>query len=270
MTPPEDTTLVDLAVEAAWAAGSILLDHAGRLAEGADLGVGSKATPTDLVSDADRASERAIAQHLRTARPDDGLLGEEGEARQRGTSGLRWVIDPLDGTINFLHGLASWSVSIAVEDEHGVLAGVVHQPTTGDTFHARRGHGAHLGDRGLAVSRVTGLDDILLATGFAYDPAIRVDQGRDLADLLPRVRDVRRAGSAALDLAWCAAGRVDGYLEFGLSPWDWAAGRLLVTEAGGTVSTTTRRLGGREHPGVVAGGTVAHDALVVWLSEGPR
>ncbi len=270
MTPSDEAALVDLAVRAAWAAGGILLDHAERLAEGADLGVGAKTTPTDLVSDADRAAERAIAQHLQAGRPDDGLLGEEGEARRRGTSGLRWVIDPLDGTINFLHGLASWSVSIAVEDERGSLAGVVHQPTTGDTFRARRGHGTHCGERELAVSRVTGLDDILLATGFAYDATIRVDQGRDLADLLPRVRDVRRMGSAALDLAWCAAGRVDGYLEFGLSPWDWAAGRLLVTEAGGTVSTPTRRLGGREHPGVVAGGPVAHDALVAWLSEAPR
>ena len=259
--------LVDLAVGAAQAAGRILLDQAERLAEGADIGIGSKATPTDLVSDADRAAERAIAQHLQAARPEDGLLGEEGEASHQGTSGLRWLIDPLDGTINFLHGLASWSVSIAVEDDRGALAGVVHQPTTGDIFHARRGHGAHLGDRELAVSRVTGLDDILLATGFAYDVAMRVDQGRDLADLLPRVRDVRRAGSAALDLAWCAAGRVDGYLEFGLGPWDWAAGRLLVTESGGTVSTPTRWLGGREHPGVVAGGPVAHDALAAWLSE---
>ena len=268
MLPPDDDMLVELAIRTAQDAGRVLLDHAGRLAAGADLDVASKATPTDLVSDADRAAERTIAQHLRTARPDDGLLGEEGQASHRGTSGLRWVIDPLDGTINFLHGLASWCVSIAVEDEHGILAGVVHQPTTGDTFHAHRGRGAHLGERALAVSRVSGLDDILLATGFAYDAAVRVDQGRDLADLLPRVRDVRRAGSAALDLAWCAAGHVDGYLEFGLGPWDWAAGQLLVTEAGGTVSTPTRVLGGREHPGVVAGGRVAHDALATWLSEG--
>jgi myo-inositol-1(or 4)-monophosphatase len=269
VTAAKDTTLVDLALGVARSAGQVLLDHAERLAEGADLGVGAKATPTDLVSDADRAAERTIGEQLQAARPDDGLLGEEGEASQRGTSGLRWVIDPLDGTINFLHGLASWCVSIAVEDELGILAGVVHQPTTGDTFHARRGHGAYLDDRPLAVSRITGLDDILLATGFAYDAAIRVDQGRDLAALLPRVRDVRRAGSAALDLAWCAAGRVDGYLEFGLSPWDWAAGRLLVTEAGGTVSTPTRLLGGRERVGVVAGGPVAHDALAAWLAGGP-
>ncbi|MCA1783769.1 MAG: inositol monophosphatase [Intrasporangiaceae bacterium] len=267
MTDPDATRLVDVALDAARTAGVLLVEQAARLAEGADLGVGSKATPTDLVSEADRAAERLIAQHLQAARPDDGLLGEEGEASHRGTSGLRWVIDPLDGTINFLHGLATWCVSIAVEDERGILAGVVHQPTTGDTFHAARGQGAHLDGHPLAVSRVTGLGDILLATGFAYDAAIRVDQGRDVADLLPRVRDLRRAGSAALDLAWCAAGRVDGYLEFGLAPWDWAAGRLLVTEAGGTVSTPTRFLGGRERPGVVAGGPVAHDALAAWLSE---
>lgn len=259
-------TLAELAVTAAHDAGRLLTDHAARLAAGEDLGVGAKATPTDLVSDADRAAERAIADGILAACPDDGFLGEEGQASRRGTTGRRWVIDPLDGTINFLHGLASWAVSIAVEDDHGVLAGVVHQPTTGDTFRAARGCGATLDGRPLAVTEVTGLADILLATGFAYDAAIRVDQGRDLAGLLPQVRDIRRAGSAALDLAWCAAGRLDGYLEFGLQPWDWAAGRLLVTEAGGRVSLTTRRLGGRDQPGLVAGGPTAHDALTAWLA----
>lgn len=266
MSQPVDA-LADLAVTVAHDAGRILADHADRLAAGQDLGVGAKATPTDLVSDADRAAERAIADAIFAVHPDDGFLGEEGEASRRGTTGRRWVIDPLDGTINFLHGLASWAVSVAVEDDDGVLAGVVYQPTTGDTFRAARGQGASLDGRPLAVTEVTGLADILLATGFAYDATIRVDQGRDLAGLLPRVRDVRRAGSAALDLAWCAAGRLDGYLEFGLQPWDWAAGRLLVTEAGGRVSPCTRHLGGSDQQGVVAGGAVAHDALTAWLAE---
>jgi myo-inositol-1(or 4)-monophosphatase len=257
--------LCDLAVTVAHDAGDILQRYATRLAAGEDLGIGAKATPTDLVSDADRAAELAIAERLLEARPDDGILGEEGQVARRGTSGLRWVVDPLDGTINFLHGLASWAVSIAVEDEEGVVAGVVHQPTTGDTFHAARGHGSYLAGRQLAVTDVDGLSGILLATGFAYDVAVRAEQGRDLADLLPRVRDVRRAGSAALDLAWCAAGRLDGYLEFGLGPWDWAAGRLLVTEAGGVVAPRTRTYAGRERPGVVAGGTTAVAALNDWL-----
>ncbi len=256
-----------VAVEVAEAAGALLLGYAGQRASGGDLGVATKSSATDPVSEADRAAERLISERLAAARPDDGLLAEEDQADRRGTSGLRWVVDPLDGTVNFLYGLPQWCVSVACEDDHGAIVAVVHDPSRGETFRAARGAGAHLADATLAVTRVAALSDALVATGFAYAPEVRADQGRDVARLLPRVRDVRRAGSAALDLAWCAAGRLDAYVEFGLKPWDWAAGRLLVVEAGGVVSEHTRALGQQEVAGLVAGGRTAHDALLAALDE---
>jgi myo-inositol-1(or 4)-monophosphatase len=167
--------------------------------------------------------------------------------------------------VNFLYGLGSWSVSIACEDASGAMVGVVHHPTTGETFRASRGGGAWLDDRQLAVSSVRSLAETLVATGFSYDPAARADQGAMIGALLPEVRDVRRCGSAALDLAWCASGRFDAYLEFGLHPWDWAAGSLLVREAGGVVTEHHRRLGGSSRLGLIAGGRASHDGLADWV-----
>ena len=263
--PHDPTALLDLAVDLAEDAGRLLLRFADERSAGGDLGVGSKSSATDPVSDADRSAEQLIADRLLEVRPDDGLLGEEDQAARSGSSGLRWVVDPLDGTVNFLYGLGSWSVSIACEDADGALVGVVHHPLAGETFRAMRSGGAWLGDRRLAVSGVGTLADTLVATGFSYDPATRADQGAMIGALLPEVRDVRRCGSAALDLAWCASGRVDGYLEFDLRPWDWAAGALLVREAGGVVSDHRRDLGGSDRLGLVAGGTASHAALVTWL-----
>lgn len=262
VTGTQPTALRELAVRLAEEAGALLSTYAARLSQ---LTVEAKTSATDPVSEADRAAELLIAEQLAAARPDDGLLAEEDQAARRGTSGLRWVVDPLDGTVNFLYGLPAWCVSVAVEDDRGVLAAAVHHPAGGETFHAARGHGARAGGTALSVSGVEGLDRTLVATGFAYDPEVRADQAVDVADLLGRVRDVRRCGAAALDLAWTAAGRVDAYLEFGLQPWDWAAGRLLVEEAGGRVSEHERELGGRRLPGLVAGGEHAHGALTSWL-----
>lgn len=267
--PTDRAELLDLAVRIAEEAGTLLAGFAQRRLAGEDLGVGVKSSATDPVSEADRAAERLIAERLLTARPDDGLLGEEDQASRRGTSGLRWVVDPLDGTVNFLYGLPAWSVSVACEDEQGTLVGVVHQPSTAQTFHASRGGGAWRGQRRLVASGVEDLSQALVATGFSYDPAARLDQARDLLRLLPSVRDVRRVGSAALDLAWCAEGRVDAFVEFGLQSWDWTAGALLVTEAGGTVTLRQRRLGGQQRAGLVAGGRVVHDALLAWLEQSP-
>jgi fructose-1,6-bisphosphatase/inositol monophosphatase family enzyme len=188
-----------------------------------------------MVSDADRAAESAIAELIHRERPDDGLLGEEG-ASAGGSSGRRWVVDPLDGTTNYLYGFPVWAVSVAVEDADGALAGVVLDPLRDELFAAARGAGATVDGRPLRVREGVPLERSLIATGFAYDPARRAEQARVLHHVLPRVRDIRRAGAAAIDLAWVAAGRVDGYYERGLQPWDWAAGRLLVTEAGGAVA----------------------------------
>jgi myo-inositol-1(or 4)-monophosphatase len=261
------SSLARLAAEVAQEAGGLLREHAAALHAGADLRVRTKSSTSDPVSAADRAAERLIGARLAAARPDDGMLGEEGEAGRVGTSGLTWVVDPLDGTVNFLYGNPMWSVSVACVDAEGPLAGAVHDPNRDETFVAWRGGGAHLRDDRLRVTELADPTGALVATGFAYDPTHRAAWGRSVAALLARTRDVRRAGSAALDLAWCAAGRVDGYVEFGLEVWDWAAGRLLVEEAGGKVSDQHRSLGGEPLLGLVAGNGAVHDHLVRFLQE---
>ena len=206
------------------------MERFGAPAEGVEV----KSTSTDMVSDADREAEEAIVGLLRAERPDDGLLGEEG-AEEQAVSGRRWVIDPLDGTTNFLYGYPAWAVSVALEDADGGLVGIVFDAPRGELFAAERGGGATLNGRALRVRQGAPLERALIATGFGYDAERRARQAEVLRQVLPAVRDVRRAGAAAIDLAWVAAGRIDGYWERGLHRWDWAAGRLLVTEAGGVV-----------------------------------
>jgi myo-inositol-1(or 4)-monophosphatase len=230
---------LELAERAARAAGAVLLERYGRPPEGLE----SKSSATDPVSDADREAERTIRELLRGERPDDGLLGEEG-SHSDARSGRRWVVDPLDGTVNFLYGFPAWGVSVALEDAGGGLAGVVLDPVGGELFRCARGAGAELvtdgagpprGGGPLAVRDPVGLADALVATGFAYGAEQRAIQAQIAVELLPRVRDIRRAGAAALDLCSVAAGRVDAFYERGLKAWDRAAGVLLVEEAGGTV-----------------------------------
>jgi len=199
--------------------------------EGPELRVSSKSTPTDLVSEADHAAERLIRERLGAARPDDGVLGEEGGERA-GTSGVHWVVDPLDGTVNFLFGLPQWAVSIACEDAQGALAGVVYDPLRDELFSAERDGPATLDGRPIAASTRTDLATALVGTGFGYDSEVRRAQAEVAARLLPHVRDIRRFGSAAIDLAWTACGRMDAYYEHGLNAWDLAAGRLICERAG--------------------------------------
>lgn len=245
------THLLDLAVAAARAAGAELLGRHGRVE-----GLETKTSATDPVSDADRAAEALLVEILLAERPEDGMLGEEG-ADRRGTSGLRWVLDPLDGTVNYLYGYPGWCVSVACEDGDGGLVGVVHDPASGETFTAARGEGAWLGQRRLAVNDPVPLEHALVATGFGYDPALRGRQGECVAALLPRVRDIRRAGSAALDLSWLGAGRLDGYYEVGPKRWDWAAAALIAREAGAVVGFYDTPDGA----GVVAAGPALYEPL---------
>jgi myo-inositol-1(or 4)-monophosphatase len=248
--------LEEIAAEAAREAGGLLLARFG----GPARGVESKSSSTDLVSDADRDAETLIRERIRGARPDDAIIGEE-QGAERGESEILWVIDPLDGTINFLFGIPHWCVSIAVEDADGGLVGVVHDPFRDETFAAARGLGAFLlgSTEPLAVSAQEDLSTALIATGFSYVPEERVVQAEMIARVLPQVRDVRRFGSAALDLAWTAAGRFDGYYEVPTHHWDWAAGAVIVREAGGTVSELAAV--GPSGPGIVAAGPVLHDEL---------
>ena len=200
----------------------------------------TKSTPTDIVTATDRETETLIRSLILAARPDDGILGEEGTERF-GTSGINWVVDPIDGTVNFLYGIPAWAVSIAVVEgssEPGgwtALAGVVANPVTGEIFEATAGGGARLGSIDLAVNTGVPLGQALIGTGFSYSAERRRAQAQVLLDLLPRVRDIRRVGSAALDLCALAAGRLDAYYERGLNPWDHAAGALIAREAGAQI-----------------------------------
>jgi myo-inositol-1(or 4)-monophosphatase len=182
----------------------------------------------------DQASERLLVDHIRAVRPDDGFLGEEG-ADEAGTSGVTWVIDPIDGTVNYLYQVPAFAVSVGVRIGDDIVAGAVVNPTSGEMWTARRGHGAWLDGRPIRVNDSPALAMALVATGFGYDPERRRRQAEVLTAVLPKIRDVRRIGSAALDLCALACGRVDGYFEQGLKPWDLAAGGLIAAEAGAVV-----------------------------------
>ncbi|GAA2245625.1 inositol monophosphatase family protein [Streptomyces amakusaensis] len=234
--------LLDLGLEAAARAGALLRD--GRPD---DLEVAAtKSSPIDVVTEMDLAAEKLITGFLAEHRPHDGFLGEEG-ASTPGTSGVRWVVDPLDGTVNYLYALPTWAVSIAAEYEGETLVGVVEVPMRGETFRAVLGGGAYAvggnaGDRALRCRSAAPLDQALVSTGFNYVQTVRAHQADVARRLIPRVRDIRRGGSAAVDLCDVAAGRLDGYYERGLHPWDLAAGDLIAREAG---ALTGGRPGGK-------------------------
>ncbi|MEU5220922.1 inositol monophosphatase family protein [Streptomyces sp. NPDC020807] len=228
MTDPLLAELLDLALEAARRAGALLRD--GRPD---DLAVATtKSSPIDVVTEMDIAAEKLITGFLAEHRPQDGFLGEEG-ASSPGTSGIRWVIDPLDGTVNYLYGLPTWAVSIAAERDGETVVGVVDAPMRGETYRAVLGGGAYAGERRLAVRQPSPpLDQALVGTGFGYVQARRAHQADVAQRVVPLVRDIRRGGSAAIDLCDVAAGRLDAYYERGLNPWDLAAGALIAREAG--------------------------------------
>ena len=251
MTPEE---LLALAHDAARAAGELLRDLATRPAEG----VRSKSTATDLVSEADLAAERAIRAVLGGRRPGDTLLGEEGGEHplgEAGATGVRWVVDPLDGTVNFLFGIPQWCVSVACEDADGTIAGVVYDVPRDETFAATRDGVPTLDGEPISCSGRDDLAQAMVATGFAYDAGLRARQAEIALAVLPRVRDLRRFGAAALDLCWTACGRVDAYYERGLQPWDMAAGALICERAGVIV----RELPARD--GMPAGALAAPPAI---------
>ncbi|RBY88002.1 inositol monophosphatase [Blastococcus sp. TBT05-19] len=233
---PAPSELLALAVSAAREAAALV----ARGRDGAGEHVGTKSSPVDVVTAVDAASEELLVGRLLTARPDDGVLGEEGAARE-GTSGVRWIVDPIDGTVNFLYDVPAYGVSVAAEVHGVVRAGAVLNVATGELFTAAAGEGAWLSAPGrpprqLRPGRPPSLEQTLVATGFGYRVEQRRAQGLVVAELLPRVRDIRRFGSAALDLCAVAANRVDAYFELDLNPWDFAAGALVAAEAGAVVT----------------------------------
>jgi myo-inositol-1(or 4)-monophosphatase len=280
MAELDERELLAIAHEAAEAAAAELRPRFGERAHG----VRSKSTPTDLVSDADVAAEAAIRSVLSARRPGDSILGEEGgtsggPAGAAGAAGgpeatgatgatgaagegaVRWIVDPLDGTINFLFGIPAFAVSVACENAAGTLAGVVLDPIREERFEATRSGGPMMNGERIQPSGRDDLATAMVATGFAYEASVRARQGRVVARLLPRVRDIRRVGAAALDLAWCACGRYDAYYERGLHPWDVAAGSLIARRAGLELRELPARDG--EPDGVV----VAPEAIMGELYE---
>jgi myo-inositol-1(or 4)-monophosphatase len=251
-----------LAIEAARAAGELLLSELA-----GDRRIAFKGAPTNLVTEMDARAEALILGRLREAYPDDAILSEEAGPSQ-GQSGRRWIIDPLDGTTNYAHGLPLFGVSIALEAEGRVVIGVVHDPVHHETFVAERGAGAFVNDRKLAVSRATTLDESLLATGFPYNIRETDDNNlREYAAFSVRAQGARRLGSAVLYLAWVAAGRFDGYWELRLGPWDAAAGSLLVEEAGGRVTDIDGAALNIDRPAMLASNGIIHDAMLAVLRE---
>lgn len=232
-TGPLEPLLVELlaiAESIAAEAATLIVEGLGR----ARTLVDTKTTGTDMVTEMDRASEALVLGRLLDARPSDAVLGEEGTDRI-GTTGVRWIVDPIDGTTNYLYGHAGFAVSIAAEIDGEVSVGVVHDPLHGDVFTAVRGSGAWRNGMPIRVSTETELSRALVATGFSYEPERRRRQANVLQQVLPIVRDIRRMGAASVDLCSVACGRVDAYYERGLQPWDHAAGALVAAEAGAIV-----------------------------------
>jgi myo-inositol-1(or 4)-monophosphatase len=238
----ELASLAKLAEALALEAAELQLEHLGTR-----IRVGTKSTATDMVTEVDREVERLIVEGILAARPDDGILGEEG-ADVSGTSGHRWIIDPIDGTTNYLYGHPGFAVSIACERDDEVVVGVVYDPLHGELYAAARGGGATRNGEPVSCSDETDIRQALVATGFNYDPALRREQGAVIARVIGEIRDIRRMGAAAVDLCSVASGRVDAYFERGLNPWDLAAGELIAAEAGARIEAIE---GGPARPGSV-------------------
>ena len=227
MTTPDPAALRDLALAVARAAAALVGE---RRAEGVTV-AGTKSSSVDVVTEADRASEDLIRRRLLEARPDDSVVGEEGDDHV-GPSGVRWVVDPIDGTVNYLYGLPEYAVSVAAETAGEIVAGVVLNVATGVEYAAARGLGSTRDGSPLRVRPSPPVAQRLVLTGFGYRTDVRAGQAERVARLLPKVRDIRRMGSCALDLCHVAEGSADGYVEEGPNAWDWSAGSLVATEAG--------------------------------------
>jgi myo-inositol-1(or 4)-monophosphatase len=237
---PTPRELLEIAVEVARDGAATA--HRMR-AEGVSVAA-TKSTVTDVVTAADRAVEQQVLDALRDARPGDGVLGEEYGGGAAGESGVRWIVDPIDGTVNYLYGLPYCAVSLAAEVDGEVVAGVVRNVATGEEWTATAGGGAWRDGERLRCSTETDLGQALVATGFGYDAGRRAHQARVVAELIPHVRDIRRMGAAALDLCLASEGRVDAYYEKGLAAWDLAAGGLVAREAGLLVTGLSGRPAG--------------------------
>jgi myo-inositol-1(or 4)-monophosphatase len=253
--------MLNFAIETARDAGQLLLEKFGR-----KLAV-SKKGDINLVTEADLASEALIIERIKSYYPKHAILAEEsGEAKIDGAGEWKWIIDPLDGTTNFAHGYPCWCVTLALEHNAEVVIGVTFDPTRDELFAAERGRGASLNNKPVRVSETEDLADALIVTGFPYDFKRREDFARHLTEFLLNSRGVRRDGSAAIDMAYVACGRFDGFWEEGLNPWDMAAGVLLIEEAGGQVSGYDRSRFSIYDPPILASNGLIHGQMAAILA----
>ena len=248
--------LLRLAMEVSHEAANLLLQRPS------NFDINQKSSAVDFATQMDHASEKLIVERLLAARPDDGIIGEEGASRPS-TSGITWVIDPLDGTVNYFYDLPGWNFSIAAKDKDGVVVGVVNAPTINSLWSATRGGGAKRNGAPIRCKDPITLDRALLGTGFSYSLEKRVGQAEFVRSLIPRVRDIRRGGAAAVDLCHVASGAYDGYFEMDLNEWDLAAGGLIATEAGAIVTGRNGGVAGKEM--VIAAGPALHGVLVTQI-----
>ena len=245
--------LLELAESVAKATGSLLMNRPDTFT------LTEKSSAVDFATQMDQQAEKMIVEKLLAARPDDGIVAEEGSARES-KSGITWVIDPIDGTVNYLYGLPGWNISIAAKDKDGVVVGVVYAPTLNGFWSAIRSQGATYNGKKIKCNDPVTLDKALLATGFAYDLDLRTTQGQVISNLLPQIRDLRRNGAAAVDLCYVAMGSLDGYFGASLNEWDHAAGGLIATQAGAVISG---RAGGPANKDlVVCAGPALHAQLL--------
>ncbi len=256
LEPVEVIALLELAKKIAHGAGQLLMDRPLL------FDVSTKSSAIDFATQMDIAAEKYIVESILATRPGDGIIGEEGSSRPS-NSGITWVIDPLDGTVNYFYGLPGWNVSIAAKNASGVLVGVVCAPTIGMTWWAVKGGGAFCNANPIQVNNPVALDRALVGTGFSYSVEKRVFQAEAVKSLLPKVRDVRRLGAAAVDLCHVASGALDGYFETGLKEWDLAAGGLIATEAGAIVTGRAGGPAGEEM--VIAAGPSLHLSLITQI-----
>ena len=248
--------LVAIAEQVARAAGQLLMDRPDSFT------LTEKSSAVDFATQMDQQAERLIVKSLLAVRNDDGIIAEEGAA-QISKSGVTWVIDPLDGTVNYLYGLPGWNISIAAKDKDGVIAGVVYAPTIGALWKATKGGGAFLNNKKIKCNDPVNLNLALIATGFAYDLELRQEQGARMQRLIPLIRDLRRNGAAAVDLCYVAMGAVDAYFESSLKEWDFAAGGLIAIEAGAVISGRTG--GAPDGDMVVCAGPSLHAQLLAQI-----
>lgn len=248
--------LVTLAEEVARSAGALLMQRPDSFT------FTEKSSAVDFATQMDQQAESLIVKSLLTARPDDGIIAEEGAA-QTSKSGVTWVIDPLDGTVNYLYGLPGWNISIAAKNQDGVIAGVVFAPTINSLWKATKGGGAFLNNNSIKCNDPVNLNLALIATGFSYDLELRKEQGSRMQRLIPQIRDLRRNGAAAVDLCYVAMGAVDAYFESSLKEWDFAAGGLIATEAGALISGRTG--GSPDGDMVVCAGPSLHAQLLAQI-----